>query len=77
MTDTLRTRIAYAIAQADGDMPGMEPDSHDRHLADAVIAELALTQQFLVDGIISDGEPRPWELPCDTRYATEWERFDE
>lgn len=40
MTD-LRTRIAYAIAQADGDLPGMEPDSWDYILADAVIRELA------------------------------------
>ena len=36
MPDNLRHRIAYAIAQADGDMPGMEPDSWDFHLADAV-----------------------------------------
>lgn len=39
----LRTRIAYAIAQADGDLPGMEPDSWDYVLADAVIRELNLT----------------------------------
>lgn len=41
----LRTRIAYAIAQADGDLPGMEPDSWDYVLADAVIREIGLAQQ--------------------------------
>ena len=51
-------------------------DQAAEYAADAVIRELALTQQYLVDGIISDGEPRPWELPCETRYVTEWERFD-
>lgn len=34
---TLRDRIAYAIAQADGDLPGMEPASCDYEMADAVI----------------------------------------
>ena len=33
----LRTRIAAAIAQADGDLPGMEPASCDYEMADAVI----------------------------------------
>ena len=42
----LRTRIAYAIAQADGDLPGMEPDSWDYVLADAVIREL---REWLAD----------------------------
>jgi hypothetical protein len=41
----LRTRIAYAIAQADGDEPGMEPASCDYEMADAVIAELGLRQE--------------------------------
>ena len=42
MTEILRDRIAYAIAQADGgDLPG--PDSWDYKLADAVIAALGLT----------------------------------
>lgn len=67
MTDTLRARIIAALLSED-DVALM---------ADAVIRELKLTQQWLSDGIISDGEPRPWELPCETRYATEWERFDE
>ena len=39
-TDDLRHRIAYAIAQADGDAPGMEPASCDYEIADAVIREL-------------------------------------
>lgn len=39
----LRDRIAYAIAQADGDEPGMEPASCDYEMADAVIRELGLT----------------------------------
>lgn len=91
MSDNLRTRIAAAIYNASDeyarklmvrpDCPGASELEGDAkpvcyELADAVIRELALTQQFLVDGIISDGEPRPWELPCETRYATEWERFD-
>jgi len=37
MPDNLRDRIAYAIAQADGDPPGMEPASCDYEMADAVI----------------------------------------
>lgn len=40
MTDNLRDRIAYAIAQADGDEPGMEPASCDYEMADAVIEAL-------------------------------------
>jgi hypothetical protein len=44
MTD-LRTRIAYAIAQADGDDPGMEPASCDYEMADAVIRELGLREE--------------------------------
>lgn len=38
----LRDRIAYAIAQADGDLPGMEPASCDLEMADAVIEALNL-----------------------------------
>jgi hypothetical protein len=41
----LRTRIAYAIAQADGDEPGMEPASCDYEMADAIINELGLRQE--------------------------------
>ena len=37
----LRDRIAYAIAQADGDPPGMEPASFDYELAD-VVADLLI-----------------------------------
>ena len=40
--DNLRHRIAYAIAQADGDEPGMEPASCDYEMADAVIKALDL-----------------------------------
>jgi hypothetical protein len=42
MTDNLRDRIAYAIAQADGDEPGMDPASCDYEMADAVIAAVNL-----------------------------------
>ena len=85
MTD-LRTRIAAALyARAierlgwNRSWDNLGAPSQQLWLddADAVIRELDLTQQYLVDGIISDGEPRPWELPCETRYATEWERFDD
>ena len=42
MSDNLRHRIAYALAQADGDEPGMEPASCDYEMADAVISDLNL-----------------------------------
>ena len=42
VSDNLRHRIAYAIAQADGDEPGMEPAECDFEMADAVIAALNL-----------------------------------
>jgi hypothetical protein len=45
---SLRDRIAYAIAQADGDLPGMEPDSWDYELADAVIRELGWREEKAV-----------------------------
>jgi hypothetical protein len=57
----LRTRIAYAIAQADGDEPGMEPASCDYEMADAVIRELGLRRDTV--GLIH-------------RYVTDW-RQDE
>lgn len=66
MAEDLRTRIAYAIAQADGDLPGMEPDSWDYVLADAVIRELGLKREelggFRVPGYGHRGH----------RYVTEW-----
>ena len=37
MSDDLRYRVAYAIAQADGDPEGMAPASCDYEMADAVI----------------------------------------
>lgn len=46
MTDNLRDSIAYALAQADGDLPGMEPDTWDYKLADAVIRELGLRPEW-------------------------------
>mgnify|MGYP003608899370 CR=1 FL=1 len=49
MTDILRDRIAHAIAQADGDLPGMEPASCDYEMADAVIAELGLQTEWGID----------------------------
>jgi hypothetical protein len=48
----LRDRIAYAIAQADGDEPGMEPASCDYEMADAVIRDV-LTPEFLADLVIA------------------------
>lgn len=72
----LRTRIAAVLLPGYTYDPSEHPDEWSARMADAVIRELALTQQWLSDGIISDGEPRPWELPCETRYATDWERFD-
>lgn len=82
MTDDLRTRIAKVLHDIYGNMlrdedrewgdePHMIRDDYLRD-ADAVIRELGLTQQYLFDGIISDGEPRPWEVPYETRYVTEW-----
>ena len=51
MSGTLRDRIAYAIAQTDGDEPGMEPASCDYEMADAVIRDV-LTPEFLADLVI-------------------------
>ena len=62
MPDNLRTRIAYAIAQADGDEPGMEPASCDYEMADAVIAAV-LRQEY--DPYSEPESPRH-------RYVTEW-----
>lgn len=75
MTD-LHSRITAALLREDQLRVCKLSDADIKFMADAVIRELALTQQWLSDGIISDGEPRPWELPCETRYATDWERFD-
>ena len=52
-TDDLRHRIAYAIAQADGDAPGMKPASCDYEMADAVIEALGL--EVTVTARSSDG----------------------
>lgn len=76
MTD-LRTRIAYAIAQADGDLPGMEPAQQDYELADAVIQELNLRpekgQRSNPDGPLWGGNNRHTV----TRYVTDWKADDE
>jgi hypothetical protein len=67
----LRTRIAYAIAQADGDEPGMEPAACDYEMADAVIAELGLTKE-------DEYNPyNPFPPPYRVRYVTEWKAEDE
>jgi hypothetical protein len=55
MSDNLRDRIAYAIANAwiIGDEPGMEPASLDYEMADAVIEALNLNtpvEYLSVDG---------------------------
>ena len=87
--DDLRTRLAMAVrlhlkgtrfaTMRDPEPCGLMPYEEQRIaelVADAVIRELGLFQQWLVDGSVSDGEPRAWELPCETRYVTEWKRFD-
>ena len=85
--DDLRTRIATTLRRGIlDDVLAAVDGVHDIYvgddtirllpLADAVIRELGLFQQWLVDGSVSDGEPRAWELPCETRYVTEWKRFD-
>lgn len=62
---TLRDRIAYAIAQADGgDLPG--PDSWDYKLADAVISELGMEKDFGCRTAAHHG------CRCSYRYVTEW-----
>ena len=70
--DQLRDRIAYAIAQADGDPPGMEPASCDYDMADAVIAALGLRpekgQRSNSTGPLWGGNNRHTV----TRYVTEW-----
>lgn len=69
--DVLRTRIAYAIAQADGDLVGMTPASCDYEMADAVIAALGLEPERRV----GPGEPGEG-LSGFIRYATRWEVDD-
>jgi len=67
----LRDRIAEAITGIRIQRYG---DSY--RMADAVIATLGLKPQWINDGIISDGPPPNWVLPCDIRYTTEWERSE-
>jgi len=71
VTDTLRDRIAALLELLRPVTPREDADA----VIDAVIKDLGLFQQFLVDGIISDGEPRPWEMPCETRWTTEWSPY--
>ena len=59
-TDDLRHRIAYAIAQADGDAPGMKPASCDYEMADAVIEALGL--EVTVTARSSDGSFRSFSI---------------
>jgi len=64
MTDTLRYRIAAALAKTDGDFA---PDSWDFKLADAVIAELGMTY---LDGKVNaawGNAPTAFH-----RYVTDW-----
>jgi hypothetical protein len=73
----LRERISQTIWQRWVTDMGMSmPTGMADKLADAVIEELGIFRQYLVDEIISDGEPREWEVPCEARWTTEWERFD-
>lgn len=62
-SESLRTRIAYALAQALGDPPGMEPASSDFELADAVIRELRLKREDATE---------PWWDQLHHRYVSEW-----
>ena len=73
MSDSLRDRIAYAIAQADGDEPGMEPASCDYEMADAVIAALGLQVQWRHDFWVETGQQPPTDYTGPIRYVTEWE----
>jgi hypothetical protein len=69
----LRTRIAYAIAQADGDEPGMEPASCDYEMADAVIAELGLKREETLHSVLPDYDRNTVRANVwATRYVTEW-----
>ena len=64
--NVLRDRIAYAIAQSDGDEPGMKPASCDYEMADAVIAELGLRRA---------SRPNDYDhvqYPPGDRYITDW-----
>ena len=74
MTDTLRDRIAYAIAQADGDPPGMEPASLDYEMADAVIAALGLRQETV--GLIHRWVTN-WTDPAPPAPRRLWDIFAE
>jgi hypothetical protein len=77
MTD-LRTRIAYAIAQADGDDPGMEPASCDYEMADAVIAELGLKREETLHSVLPDYDRNTVRANVwATRYVTDWRANDE
>ena len=66
MSNDLRYRVAYAIAQADGDPEGMEPASCDYEMADAVIAELGLHRNDEED------EYGGYKPTGRYRYVTEW-----
>ena len=73
----LRYRVAYAIAQADGDPEGMEPASCDYEMADAVIRELGLRPEL---GQRSKPTGPLWGANNRynvTRYVTEWKNNDE
>ena len=63
VSDNLRHRIAYALAQADGDEPGMEPAECDFEMADAVIAALKLHVVTVGDfqTVIKGSYPKPLE----------------
>ena len=72
----LRTRIAAAIAQADGDIG---PDSWDYKLADAVIRELGLRIEYGALDANNCGRSSDYDeltaLPGETiktRFITDW-----
>jgi hypothetical protein len=73
---SLRDRIAYAIAQADGDLPGMEPDSWDYELADAVIRELGLRREGDKSRTVTNEHGATYRVEGGHRYVTEWENDD-
>ena len=68
----LRHRIAYAIAQADGDAPGMEPASCDYEMADAVIEALGLREERTETETVTNEQGATWFRQGGYRYVTEW-----
>jgi hypothetical protein len=79
MNENLTTRIARAIYQnvtsGNGNWEAEREAVREDYLsdADAVIAELGLTQQWLYDGMITDDKQPWWDNPL-TRHVTKWDK---